>query len=243
MNNKSILHFTITITTIFSTLLLTSILSFASTIQKGKFEYVSDLRFKDEYFYRCLAKNDNQVLMKIEAVDCPDMKIMYADEILYLPNLKKLNLADNQIMQLDTSKNKLLEELNLAGNQLSKLNLNDNQKLRLLTLSNNKIRDLNTTKNTLLEEITIENNVLKKINLANNVKLIHIDISSNKLRNLDISKNINLSTLNAINNLITNLTLPELNKFIVLEVNNNPLSKETVETLKGIQLSQGTVRF
>jgi Leucine-rich repeat (LRR) protein len=91
-------------------------------------------------------------------------------------NLKTLYLQNNNLTNIDITKNRNLEYLDLGYNNLTKIDLTKNSKLEKLYLPYNKLTDIDLTKNSELGKLDLENNYLTNIDLRQNTELYDIGI-------------------------------------------------------------------
>jgi Leucine-rich repeat (LRR) protein len=81
--------------------------------------------------------------------------------------LQSLSCNQNLLTKIDLSKNINLVSLNIANNQLTALNTTKNTKLQTIHCNDNLLRTLDLSKNTSLTEIYCPNNKLISLNLKN----------------------------------------------------------------------------
>ena len=125
------------------------------------------------------------------------------------PNLKELDLSDNQITEIDSNwlslenlsiGNNLLESfddsgfnnlksLNLTGNNLTSLDVSELAQLEKLYVSNCNLESLETGNLPLLYTLYISNNNLSEIDLSQFPGLIYIGMGGNLFTELDFSNN------------------------------------------------------
>lgn len=133
-----------------------------------------------------------------------------AATLAVMPNLKTLNLADNQLSSLDLSSNVALETIRVGTNQLSAIGglkgvLSGGTlfSIKDLDISNNSFSSLDLSSLFTLESLNIANNSIATLNLANNTNLIALNASGNSMSSLDLSANKELRDLNLSNNSFT----------------------------------------
>ncbi|WP_065546564.1 leucine-rich repeat domain-containing protein [Vibrio scophthalmi] len=85
-------------------------------------EKVSDIRFSDDNFEKCVLDLGIEELDQVTRLECSSMDIENADEIEYFPQLNYLDLNSNLLSQLDVSTNQKLQHLEVWA-QLSKKGL------------------------------------------------------------------------------------------------------------------------
>ena len=119
--------------------------AFAATDSYGPV-YISDHIFPDETFLNYVKrfdKDNNGTLTPTERyavteIDVHNKGITTLEGIQFFPNLEKLNCDNNQLTELDVSKNKELKDLDCDGNQLTSLQLDDCPKLGLYSCNDNE---------------------------------------------------------------------------------------------------------
>ena len=93
--------------------------------------------------------------------------------------MTNLHLSNNNLREIDLSKNTALTSLYLSNNNLSAINLNKNKVLTELVMSDNNLREINLSKNIDLTWLTLINNNLSEVDLSKNTALIVIDLGNN----------------------------------------------------------------
>jgi len=145
--------------------------------------------------------------------------------------LKELTCDNNQLTNLDLSKNTVLTDLYCSGNILKTLNLMRNTTLTTLNCSSNKLTSLDLTKNIILNYLDANSNQLTSLNLINNPELHYLNCNSNQLITLNVTNN-NLYHLDCSSNSLTILDLTKnknlvyvycyLNKLTTLDLSKSP---------------------
>ncbi|WP_415579595.1 carbohydrate binding domain-containing protein, partial [Flavobacterium succinicans] len=128
--------------------------------------------------------------------------------------LKSLNCSNNQLTNLDVTKNVALTELICSSNKLTNLNLSNNLALINLYCSYNQLTNLDITKNVALKKLSCEVNQLTSLDLTKNFAITDLSCRSNKLTSLDLLSNTALVKLDCEFNSLTNI---DLSKNIALE--------------------------
>jgi len=118
-----------------------------------------------------------------------------------------LKCNESKVSSLNVSNNIKLEELFCMSNQLTNLDLSANFLLRSINCSGNKIADLNLTKNTALTNLNCSFNKLSALDVSIQPALTILECNDNQLTTLDVSKNTALKSFSCINNLLTSLNL------------------------------------
>ena len=176
-------------------------------------------------------------------------KIKSTKGIEKLTSLKDLNLSNNNISNIDLSKNTSLTELNLAANNISNIVLSKNTKLIGLGLDKNNISNIDLSKNTELIELGLYDNNISKIDLSKNTALTDLDLGYNNLSSIDLSKNTSLTKLYINKNKISSIDLSKNTKLTILDLNDNPLKLNTYVkengtlTSSSIKMPEGSDKF
>jgi len=123
-------------------------------------------------------------------------------------NITLLGCWDNQVTELDVSKNSALTRLGCDNNQLTKLDVSKNSALTGLGCNNNQLTELDVSKNSALTILNCGDNPLTKLDVSKNSALTQLYCYENKLTELDVSGATALTELQCWNNL---LEAPALN--------------------------------
>ena len=220
--------------------------------------------FTDDNFYKCVVnayneKNNTSLpyttnlsdeqLKTITSLNCvgtgTNEKIESTNGLEKLTALNYLHVDDNQLTEIDISKNIQLLSLSLSKNQLTNLdvsnnisltilqadnnqlvdiNLNDAIALKRLDIYNNQLTSLDVSKNIALTQLYAYNNQLTKLDVSNNTALTKLYAEVNQLTNIDVSKNIALTDLDVVNNQLTNLDVSNNTALIFLYAGSNQLT-------------------
>lgn len=178
----------------------------------------------------CLLQKLDVSNTKITELDCHDnnitdiklnnsMKILYCSsnnisdiDISICPNLEELDLAKNQISNIDISNNhEFLKILNISNNLISDIDIQKNTKLTTLICNNTNLENIDVSKNNELWGIDCSNNSFYSLDVSNNPKIEILLCNSNNLNSLDLTNNTNLTKLNCSDNI-------ELSKVCVVNV-------------------------
>ena len=120
-------------------------------------------------------------------------------------NITGFNCKNIQLINLDVSKNTVLELLVCLNNQLVSLDVSNNTLLNLLDCGRNLLTNLDVSLNTELNELYCNENQLTNLDVNKNTKLTGLWCFDNKLTNLDVSKNTMLTVLWCFKNELTSL--------------------------------------
>ena len=109
--------------------------------------------------------------------------------------LETLECTNNQLTTLDVSKNTVLTHLDCSGNQLTTLDVSANTALDILYCSGNQLTTLDVSANTALEYLNCRRNQLMTLDVSANTALRWLWCEDNQLAALDVSKNTALDIL------------------------------------------------
>ena len=127
-------------------------------------------------------------------------------------------------MNLDVSKNTLLNILSCEDNQLKSLDVSNNPVLIELSCDDNHIAGLDVSTNTLLSSLSCENNQLTILRISGCAALTNLICRTNHLTRLDVSNNTALKCLLCNDNLITSLDISHNAELNSLYCGNNLLA-------------------
>ncbi len=143
--------------------------------------------------------------------------------IEYFTALTVLYCDNNQLTELDVSKNSALTLLSCNNNQLTELDVSKNSSLTLLSCDNNQLTEIDVSKNTALTWLLCNNNQMTELDVSKNTALIELSCGGNQLTKLDVSKNSALITLYCGGNQLTKLDVSECTVLIELYCEDNQL--------------------
>jgi len=112
----------------------------------------------------------------------------------YLVALKKLTVGSYYTVELDVSKNTMLEKLYITIETLKEIDLSKNINLRELEILSEQLIALDISHNTKLEKLNLwlSDSLVTILDLSKNTELEELIIMCDKVTELDLSKNINL---------------------------------------------------
>ena len=202
--------------------------------------------FTDQNFYNCVVDSYNrknrtslpyttnltdEQLQEIEEVSCSGYQKTQSELIVSttglekLTSLKKLNLSNNRITEIDLSNNESLIELSLRNNDLEEIDLSQNTNLQNLDLySSIYLGQVNLSNNTALTELNLSSNRLGEIDLSANTALTSLYLEHNDLEEIDLSQNINLQVLSLNTNYLTTVDLSNHTNLKRLKIVSNNLN-------------------
>ncbi|CEN48697.1 hypothetical protein CCAND38_630001 [Capnocytophaga canis] len=135
-----------------------------------------------------------------------------------------LNCNQNQLINLDVTKNPYLKKLGCNQNKLTNLDISKNPYLEVLQCHDSHLTNLDVSKNTGLLYLGCHKNQLTNLDVSKNINLKSLDCNYNQLTSLDLSKNINLEILSCYDNQLTSLDISKNTKLLRLYCDNNQLT-------------------
>lgn len=183
-------------------------------------------------------------LTDLEILDLSDNELTSID---FSKNefLKIVTLKNNQLISV--VKNTVsLRKFNVYNNKLNEINVSDNVNLELLDASSNKLTSIDVSSNTNLETLNLSSNDISDIDLSNNVTLKVLNMTSNKISSIDLSKNISLTHISLDNNKLTTIDLSNNEKLNNIQLVSNNLSSINIGNkpeLKLIQLYDNNLSY
>lgn len=221
---------------------LTTEVSFTAATIVGNFASISDANFEKCLIYYKIDK-DGVVNGRMNIDDAKGVKVLNVGfknienlvGIEFFIDLETLYCDSNKLINLDLSKNAVLQSLICSNNQLKNIDVSKNGALYNLNCANNQITNLDLSKNTVLKYFHCENNKLTSLDLSNNIALIELYCYSNSLTTLNMNKNIDVKTLWCYSNQLTSLDVSKNVALFQLDCkNNNKLT--TLDVSKNVAL-------
>lgn len=108
-------------------------------------------------------------------------------------SLTSLKCFDNNLKEIDVSKNTLLREFWVGINQLTSLDVSNNLALQSLRCLENQLKTLDVSNNKGLFSLRCDNNQIESLDLSDNLVLVELHCSNNQLTNLNIKNGNNLA--------------------------------------------------
>ena len=127
--------------------------------------------------------------------------------IEYFPNLEVLACDENELTEIDVSKNANLRTLECGSNRIKVIDVTHNTKLTGLGCSYNQLTNIDVVNNTELRYLICNGNQLVSINVAHNPVLDRLGVNDNKLTELDVTNNPKLRCLYCDGNELKELNL------------------------------------
>lgn len=123
--------------------------------------------------------------------------------------LEVLECSENNLTQLDISKNTNLFQLFCAFNAIESLDVSNNPNLRILWCNFNKIPSLDVSQNPNLLSLICSNNLLTKLDVSNNPSLKTLLCIGNELSSLNVTSNPELTIFHCGNNNLSRLDVTQ----------------------------------
>ena len=142
----------------------------------------------------------DEELATVTSIDVSNMNIKSLKGIEYFTALQHLECDNNQLTELDLSKNTKLTFLNCYKNQLSSLDLSKNTLLSDIDCSDNQLTSVNLSGCKNLVEVGFSNNQLTSLDLSGCKDLVEFGCHDNQLSSLNLSGCTSLDRLNCYNN-------------------------------------------
>ncbi|OGV39097.1 MAG: hypothetical protein A2020_13455 [Lentisphaerae bacterium GWF2_45_14] len=120
-------------------------------------------------------------------------------------NLKRLNISNLDIRDLDPLSELKLIFLDCSGNKLKSLDPIKNMPLETLSCASNKLKDLGPLEDMPIKDLNCSNNQIENLKPLDQMPLKVLDCSTNKIYSLDPLEHSYLEKLNCSANMITDL--------------------------------------
>lgn len=152
-----------------------------------------------------LFANGSTALTNIDMSDC-DVTHFYP---VSLPNLKYLNLANDNLSELELNTNyPELRDIDVTGSQwMEAIDVTRQAKLEKLSIGKTSIKELNLVNNTELIALNAPHTALTKLDLTTNKVLTTLILNSTKIERLVLAHLPNLQYINVDSTLIQRLDL------------------------------------
>ncbi|CAL2079098.1 exported hypothetical protein [Tenacibaculum sp. 190524A02b] len=124
---------------------------------------------------------------------------------------------------------KALEYIDVANNELTNLDVSQNLNLISITAYNNKITSIDVSKNLALINLHLAINQLTTIDITKNINIKTLFLFENKLTSLDVSKQLGLTQLSAYQNQLTAIDLTVNTALISVYLQSNKLVSLTIK--------------
>ena len=210
--------------------------------------------FTDDNFYKCVVdaynkKNNTSLpyttnlsdeqLKTITNLNCvgtgTNEKIESTNGLEKLTALNYLYVGDNQLTEIDVSKNTALTHLDVSSNQLVNLDVSKNTALTYLDASSNQLVSLDVSKNIALTYLYASNNQLTKLDVSGATALKTLYASGTQLTTLDVSKNTALTDLSISKSRLASLDVSKNKSLVNLWIYNNQLESLNISGATALQ--------
>ncbi len=197
---------------------------------------INDTNFPDKNFRKYVKENfdknpcDDKLskdeLDKVTEISIEKKSVSSLKGIEHFTRLTELKCNNNELTELNVSKNTNLTKLNCEGNKLSKLDVSKNKNLTYLKCACHELTSLDVSKNKNLTYLNCYGygSNLASLDVSNNINLAELWCSRNNLTSLDLSNNINLTELYCFNNKLESLDLSKNTKLTDLWCYDNNLT-------------------
>ncbi len=219
-----------------------------------QFEYdqVINSRFPNENFRKIIVeqlldrhdgttdifKSDLEVLNKIEVLNLEKHKLTDIKGIEYFESLRKLDVSNNPIINLDVSDLIGLKELYAYACHIHNLKLPKSETLEILDVTLNNLEDLDLEKQSVLKSLSCSGNELSDLGVADCPCLEEIFCSNNFISELDLTENKIIKNIECENNDLKYLSVNSLDMIDLLNLNGN-----IDVQVKEFQLNDSTISF
>ena len=217
--------------------------------------YIPDFNFKDQLLNAGLPEatfilgadnlpvivdvNDDGEIQYDEAllvytIELPQFNIATMEGVQHFTNLRRLNLADNNLNSIDVSMLTNLEYISVSDNELMTFDVSGLSLLQEVLASDNNLTSFDFSGCPALEMIGVDGNSLTELNITGFANLVHVTCYGNAIPVLDLSAASNLETLFCSSNLITDLNLSATTNLQVLDCGSNAISSLDLSGLSSL---------
>lgn len=228
------------------------VVNWSTKICKGNGEYVEsgipepvyvkidEVNFPDRTLRECVSRYDlsGDGLLgefensRITKITLGEEKITTLKGIEYLTALTYLYCDDNELTELDVSRNTELTYLSCNNNKLKTLDLSQNTQLTELYCYGNELTELDLSRNTELTDINCARNKLAKLDVGENTKLEELQCNDNQIPELNVNNHTGMKRMIISRNQLTKLDTSgchdlewlwcDQNRLAELDVSTNP---------------------
>ena len=212
-------------------LVLAAVAGMANAAQAQYIE-INDTNFPDVNFRTHVKQYDtdsdgslsDKEIAAVTSIDVSTQIITGLKGIEHFTALTELSCYNNQLTELDVSKNTALTDLWCDNNQLTALDVSANTALTKLWCANNQLTALDLSANTALTKFICGYNQLSTLDVSNNTALTELSCNHNQLTTLDLLANTALTRLSCTSNQLTVLDVSANTALISLSCQFNQLS-------------------
>ena len=199
---------------------------------------IDDTNFPDANFRAFVSDFDTnkdgtlsaEEIAQVQQMDCSNKNIANLKGIEHFTGLMILSCSQNQLKELDVSKNTGLYGLNCSENQLKALDVSKNAELVVLTCSKNQLETLSVSGNAKLNSLNCSENQLEALVVSGNTALETLECSGNMLTTLVVSNNTALKVLRCAKNQLTTLNVAKNSILNTLDCSGNQLTALSVSS-------------
>ncbi|WAC40263.1 T9SS type A sorting domain-containing protein [Pedobacter sp. SL55] len=163
---------------------------------------IPDANFKAYLLGNATINTDGDTEIQVEeaeaftgTINCNHRNITDLTGIEAFVNITALLANNNQLTELNVTKNTALKFLFCENNQLKSLDVTQNIALEMMYCNSNKITSLDLKNNTVLNALLCDDNLLTDLDVSKNTALMRLICGKNPISSLDISNNIALTQL------------------------------------------------
>ena len=213
-------------------LILACMFSFAAYAEEDGVS-IDEEHFPDPVFREAVKQydlNNDGILSPDEADGAVEIRVngegvVSLHGIEYLTGLEDLYCFNNNLTELDLSRNKMLHFLNCAYNNLTELNVSQNPHLVFLHCDSNRLSTLDVSRNPKLQMLSCFDTQIKELDISNLTELAYLLVFDCELTKLDISNNPDLMKLDCSGNRLTKLDLSNNPFMLKLSCDGNSLTE------------------
>ncbi len=154
-----------------------------------------------------------------------------AIDITANPNVRWLNIGNNEVSSIDVTKQKNLSIFIAENNNLTEVDLSGNASISSLNLSGNDLTSVDLSKAPYLSQCNLAGNKLSALDLSKNAYLYGLFCGGNMLTSLDISANTYLQRLEAQGNQLTSLDVTNNGGLQELLIQENNMDKDAINAV------------
>lgn len=170
---------------------------------------INETNFPDENFRNWLLTQTysgadgiltDKEIAEVSRIEVFGQNIKSLKGIEYFTELRYMSCSENQLAELDVSRNTKLTTLNCADNLLTSLDVSKNTALETLFCAYNQLTSLEVSGCVKLQDLVCSINLLSSLNVSECTELTSIYCNDNQLSSLDVSGYTKLQDLECENN-------------------------------------------
>lgn len=163
-------------------------------------------------------------MMVVGRIDVRKSEVKSLKGIENFTELYLLICYNNELTELDLSKNTKLQRVVCHRNKLTSLDVTKCPGIIKLECSNNKLTAIDVSNNTKLDRLNLVNNKLTSVDISKLAVLRHFYCGGNQLTSLDVTNNTELDSLHFDDNQLTTIDISKNTKLVGLNANVNQLT-------------------